>query len=94
MVYRDLYFYRQRVLVITVVKCSNFDHCDDVYSLSLTIRTALNHIPRFDFINKTAINVFLIYSFFITSRIFLTTLILLVVKRFGQLVELAQFKLY
>jgi len=55
---------------------SNFDHCDDGYSLSMTIQTALNHIPHFDFINKTAINGFLIYSFSITSGIFLITLIL------------------
>jgi len=68
---------------------SNFDHCDDGYSLSMTIQTALNHIPHFDFINKTAINGYLIYSFFITSRIFLITLILWIAKRFGQLVELA-----
>ena len=73
-VYRDLYFYRQRVLVS---QWSNFDHCDDGYSSSMTMQTALNHIPQFDFIDITAINVFLIYSFFfVTSRIFLITLIL------------------
>ena len=44
------------------------------------------------FINKTA-NRFLIYSYFITSGIFLIILILWIVKRFGQLVELALYKL-
>ena len=84
-VYLDLYFYRQRVLVITVVK-----FCPLWWRM--TIQTALNHIPHFDFINKTAINGFLIYSFFITSRIFLITLILWIVKHVGR-VELAQYKL-
>ena len=42
--------------------------------------------------NKTA-NRFLIYSYFITSGIFLIILILWFVKRFGQLVELALYKL-
>ena len=41
---------------------------------------------------KTA-NRFLIYSYFITSGIFLIILILRIVKRFGQLVELALYKL-
>ena len=40
------------------------------------------------FINKTA-NRFLIYSYFITSGIFLIILMLWIVKHFGQLVELA-----
>ena len=44
------------------------------------------------FINKSA-NRFLIYSYFITSGIFLIILILWIVKRFGQLVELALYKL-
>ena len=35
----------------------------------------------------------LIYSYFITSGIFLFILILWIVKRFGQLVELALYKL-
>ena len=43
------------------------------------------------FINKSA-NRFLIYSYFITSGIFLIILILWIVKRFGQLVELALYK--
>ena len=44
------------------------------------------------FINKSA-NRFLIYSYFITSGIFLIILILLIVKRFGKFVELALYKL-
>ena len=45
------------------------------------------------FINKTA-NRFLIYSYFITSGIFLIILMLWIVKHFGQLlVELALYKL-
>ena len=43
-------------------------------------------------INKTP-NRFLIYSYFITSGIFLIILILWIVKHFGQLVELALYKL-
>ena len=43
-------------------------------------------------VNKTA-NRFLIYSYFTTSGIFLIILILWIVKRFGQLVELALYKL-
>ena len=43
-------------------------------------------------VNKTA-NRFLIYSYFTTSGIFLIILILRIVKRFGQLVELALYKL-
>ena len=43
------------------------------------------------FINKSA-NRFLIYPYFITSGIFLIILIG-IVKRFGQLVELALYKL-
>ena len=38
-------------------------------------------------------NRFLIYSYFITSGIFLIMLILWIVKRFGQLVESALYKL-
>ena len=44
------------------------------------------------FIIKSA-NRFLIYSYFITSGIFLIILILRIVKHFDQLVELALYKL-
>jgi len=39
------------------------------------------------------VNKFLTYSYFIISGIFLIILILWIVKRFGQLVELALYKL-
>ena len=44
-------------------------------------------------VNKTAVNRLLIYSYFTTSGIFLIILILSIVKRFGQLVGLALYKL-